>query len=564
MSARRPLGPILLSLAAAACSSSSPAPHAEPVQSSPAPVEQAAPVSRNVPALPQPDFLKYIPSDTPYLFAALSPLPPEYAAREYVSRLAAYERVRPAVEDLRKRRPREMRRLGFLIRLQVALLGEMGGSVSAEKLAAIGLDPSTVGVLYGLGMNPVVRVRLSDPARFASVLGRMARRLQPMERAALGSQRYYAARDDAVLWIIAVAGHDLVVALIPPAQRALWLPLILGQRAPQRSLAGDRRLDVLAAEHGLSPAGIGYADMKAIAASLGAALPAPCRDELVEMAGAMPRVAVGLTAATGEQMRARSAVEMRADVAGAIAGLRGEVPGSEAAAASSIEISAGLDMTALAGWLNGALGRITARPFRCPSLAWVNELARDQVATLRQAAASLGGVRGASFSVSEIEGLASGSADIFVLLGSDRPTDVLGRLTRALGVPAPQLSPGDPPVELASVLGGAFGKVHVALAPRALGLSLGADSGELAGRLAAGTIENPPLLTMRLDPQAVLPLLRLTTSGGDPRIASVDPDLARDLAEIDLLSLERFDDVRVTVRATPRGLDVEMDGKYAR
>jgi hypothetical protein len=69
---------------------------------------------------------------------------------------------------------------------------------------------------------------------------------------------------------------------------------------------------------------------------------------------------------------------------------------------------------------------------------------------------------------------------------------------------------------------------------------------------------------MRLDPQAVLPLLRLTTSGGDPRIASVDPDLARDLAEIDLLSLERFDDVRVTVRATPRGLDVAMDGKYAR
>ncbi len=71
--------------------------------------------------------------------------------------------------------------------------------------------------------------------------------------------------------------------------------------------------------------------MKSIAASLGAALPAPCRDELVEVAGAIPRVAVGLTAATGEQMRARSAVEMRADVAGAIAGLRGEVPGSEAA-----------------------------------------------------------------------------------------------------------------------------------------------------------------------------------------------------------------------------------------
>jgi len=563
MSARRPPWPILLSLAAA-CSSSSPAPRAEPAQTSPALAEQAA-ARREVPALPQPDYLRLIPADTPYLFAALSPLPADYAAREYVSRLAAYERVRPAVERLRKRRPKEMRRLGFLVRLQVALLGEMGGSVSAEKLAAIGLNPSTVGVLYGLGMNPVVRIRLSDPARFAAVLGRMTRQLQPIERGALGRQRYYAARDDAVLWIVAVAGRDLVVALIPPAQRALWLPLILGARAPERSLAGDRRLDVLAAEYGLSSAGVGYADMKAIAASLGAALPAPCRDELVEVAGAIPRVAVGLTGASAEQMRARSAVEMRADVAGALSGLRGEVPGSGApAGAAAIELSAGVNLPALVSWLNGSLGRISARPFRCPSLDWVNELAREQVATLRHAASSLGGVRGASFSVRAIEGLASGSADIFVLFGSDRPADVLARLTRTLGVPAPQLSPGDPPVELASALGGAFGRVHVALTPRALGLSLGADSGELAGLLAAGTVDNPPLLDFRLDPQSVLPLIRLTSTGGDPRIASIDPDLARDLADIDLRSLQRYDDLRITVRATPRGLDVEMAGKYAK
>lgn len=131
----------MLSLAAAACSSSSPAPPAEPARAGPAAVERAAPVPANVPALPQPDYLKYIPADTPFLFAALGPLPADYAAREYVSRLAAYERVRPAVERLRKRRPKEMRRLGFLVRLQVALLGELGGTVSPEKLAAIGMNP---------------------------------------------------------------------------------------------------------------------------------------------------------------------------------------------------------------------------------------------------------------------------------------------------------------------------------------------------------------------------------------------------------------------------------------
>ncbi|HKE13877.1 MAG TPA: hypothetical protein VKB80_03355, partial [Kofleriaceae bacterium] len=330
MFARRWCWPILLSLAAAC--SSSPAPQAQPTQAGQAAPPGArlsspqSPSGRAAAALPRPDFLRLIPADTPYLFAALAPVPAGYAAREYVSRLAAYEKVLPAVERLRRQRPAEMKRFPFLVRLQLALLAELGGKATPEKLAAIGLDPATTGALYGLGMNPVVRIRLSNPARFAAALDHMAPRLQPVERAALGGQRYYVARDEAMSWIAAVAGRDLVVALIPPAQRTLWLPLVFGQRAPQRSLAGGGELDQLAADYGLSPAGIGYADVAGMAAALGATMPAPCRAELVQLATAIPRVAVGLTSASGDEVRARSAVEMRADLAVALTALRGEVP----------------------------------------------------------------------------------------------------------------------------------------------------------------------------------------------------------------------------------------------
>jgi hypothetical protein len=173
-------------------------------------------------------------------------------------------------------------------------------------------------------------------------------------------------------------------------------------------------------------------------------------------------------------------------------------------------------------------------------------------------------VRGASLSVRDIAGLATGSADVFLLLGSDRPGQVLRRVAGALGVGAPRLKPGDPPTELPSALGGAFGVVHVALAPRALGLSLGAESSELASLLSAAAADHPPLFAIHLDPQALAPVLRLGGTAGDPRIAAVAPALARNLAELELAAFERFDQLRIIARATPRGLDIDFDASYAR
>ncbi len=569
MRARWLTWPILLSLAAACSSPPPPRPDATHAGSDPAaelaPAPAPAPAEPAVPALPRPDFLRLVPADTPFFFGALSPLPPGYAAHEYVSRLAAFEKIHPAMERLRRQRPKEMKRLGFLVRLQVALLGELGGAASAEKLAAIGLDPSTVGALYGLGMNPVVRVRLSDPVRFAAALGRMMAKLEPVERAALGGQSYYVAREDAVLWILAVSGGDLVIALVPPAGRAAALPLLFGQRVPERSLADDRRLDHLAAEYGFSPIGLGYADLSGMAISFGGALAGPCAEEVGQIAAAVPRAVVGLASASGEEVRARSMLETRSDLAGALMNLRGEVPSAEPpGVAAPLAISAAVDLRAVVAWLSGALAHMAGHPFRCPALAWLNDLTRSQGATLRQAGRVLANVRGASVAVRNLEGVATGSADFFFLFGSQRPGELLGQLAGALGAVPPTVDPGDPPVELASPLGSTFGTLHVALGRRAVGLSIGADGTELAALLSADVVDDPPLIQLHVDPQAVGPILRLGSAGGDPRIAALDPELARNLAEIEVSALERFDEVRMTVRATPRGLEVGLDGRYPR
>jgi hypothetical protein len=491
-------------------------------------------------------------------------MPARYAAREYLWRLASLEKVRPAIERLRRERPRELGRLGFLVRLQVALLAELGGA-TPEKLTAAGLDPSTVGAVYGLGMSPVVRVRLSDPARFAGVLDRMAARIGPVERAALAGQRYYAAREESLTWIAAVAGSDLVLALIPSGQRAALLPLILGQRAPERSLAADRTLDRLVAAYGFSTAGIGYADLVRWAGLLGASLRPPCSAELGTLALAVPRVAIGLTSASADEMRARSIVEVRPDLPAALMAMRGEAPRADPASAPPLEIAAAIDLGALTTQLGGALDRIGAQPFGCPSLAWLNDLARTQGGTLRRTARALANVRGASLAVRNIEAISTGGAHFFVLLGTERPGELLGQLASAIGAAKPSLEPGDPPVPLQPSPIGVFGPVHAGLGPRAVGLSLGAEPAELAEVLAAGTVDDPPLLFMHVDPQAVLQLLHLgVPQTGDARIAALDPELARQLAELEVSDIGRFDDVSVTARATARGLEVELNGRYVK
>jgi len=555
-----------LLLAIAASCSSPPAQRtgASPTAAAPAP----EPGDASTPLLPRPRMLRWVPADTAYFFGVLTPPAADHVEREYIARLAAYEQVLPAVERLRRARPSEMKRLSFLMRLELSLLAELGGTATREKLAGVGLDPVTVYAFYAIGMVPVVRIQLSDPARFSAVLARVAARLQ-IQRAALAGQTYYGAREDALYWVLAMVDGDLVAAMIPPDQRAAVLPAVLGQRAPARSMATDRGLDRLAASYGLSPSGLGYVSMVSLAAAVGGALPAPCRDELTAMAGAVPRVVLGTTAATGQEMRLHSVVEMRSDLSAALRDLRGEVPRAEptSSAAAAIEIAAALDVGALVGGLGSTLDRIRARPFRCAALGWLNDLARTQGKTLRQTGRALVGVRGASLAVRNIDGLTSGGADLFFLFGTDRPGDLLDRLASSMGARRPGLEPGDPPVELKLPIGALLGAVHGAIGRRAVGLSIGAEARELTEMLSADVVDDPPLFFMRIDPKVVAQLRALVVGNqpsADPRMASIDADLARKLADIDASANDRFAELSMIVRATQRGLEIDFAGRYAR
>jgi hypothetical protein len=61
--------------------------------------------------LPRPAFLRRVPADTPYVFAALAPMPPAYFDREYLSRVTAYQPLAEAFARLRRDKPDRFARL---------------------------------------------------------------------------------------------------------------------------------------------------------------------------------------------------------------------------------------------------------------------------------------------------------------------------------------------------------------------------------------------------------------------------------------------------------------------
>jgi hypothetical protein len=166
--------------------------------------------------------------------------------------------------------------------------------------------------------------------------------------------------------------------------------------------------------------------------------------------------------------------------------------------------------------------------------------------------------------VRNIEGLTLGKADLFFLFGTDRPGDLLDRLAAAMGTRRPRLQPGDAPVELKVPLS-SLGAVHGGVAPRAAGLSVGAEPAELTEMLSADAVDDPPMFFFRIDPGAVAQLRALIAGaapGADPRMAAADPDLARQLAEIESSDLDRFAEGITTARATQRGLEIDFVGRY--
>ena len=562
-SARSMLVAVALAVAATAVSGAAlPACGARPAGATTAPAAGATPRAAAEPrhrALPHPDLLRFVPAETPYLYAVLEPRPPEQAEADLVHRLAAYAPIAPRITDLARTHPEAYAHLGLLPRLAAAMTDALGGPVTARRLQAVGLDPATRLVVYGFLAMPVARIELSDASRFARFLdrvaGAMGGRQQTVDR-----RRYWVVTTGSMNILLAATDRHLIAALVPSKPTAIIARAVLSADPPVNNLAGDPRLDQVAADLDLSPAGIGWFDLQAVVKAVGPGLAPACRDELGALAKQVPGAEFGVREASSRRVSVASRVDLAPPLAASLAALLSDVPGNDprSAVPAALSVAAAIDLPASLSNLAGALDRVRQSPYRCPILAGLNRMADSTVNKIRQLASDpLMQVRGLSVRV-----MTGSKLGVLAFIGTRTPLALARAAAAALGSTLPAVQVGDPPVRL-NPTRTPMGPVNVVVRRGAVGVAIGGHDSELVELAGADPLPDPPLFFVHI---MVQPLMQLASMwprpAADPALAQAAPELARQLADIEGAGLTRYSEITVTGRATPRGLAILFASRY--
>ena len=347
--------------------------------------------------------LAFVPADTPYLIANLERMPkatvdaflqqsePLVAAwRSQLSlldaRLGDEDRAHPAAK--------------WLAAFQI----ELKDQTLAQAIAAMGLDTQALSALYGVGMVPVARLTLADPAAFRSFVARLEQRSgETLPTARIDDVDYWQiiSPEAPLRGIIAVQGQHLVATVAPVGDDSA-LRTLLGIDRPANPLRDGGDLAAINAKYGYVPYATGYIDSARIVAQLTApatpletaflqamkiekpAIDAVCQAEYAAMATAAPRLVIGYTTLEPKTSHAISRIELRKDIAQDLMTLRAPMPGLDAADGSAFNLGVALFPGELPTLANKWADAAAAAPWKCSSLTSLNQ----SFVELRQQAAN--------------------------------------------------------------------------------------------------------------------------------------------------------------------------------
>ncbi len=126
-------------------------------------------------------------------------------------------------------------------RLLKAFAAEFDGKTAEAALKNMGLDVKTGSAIYGLGLSPVARVALADPAAWDAFVGRLETAYgKKLDTADAGGQayRHVTLADSGVQLVIATVGKQAVVSLLPADAAQPLIRQALGVRSPGKEPPG--------------------------------------------------------------------------------------------------------------------------------------------------------------------------------------------------------------------------------------------------------------------------------------------------------------------------------------
>lgn len=479
------------------------------------------------------DPLAFAPADAPYAFGNLAPLP-ESVATHWMAQIDAQiplwrkqiDMVLKAVEhddatddedndeaEEDKVSPQDTvppELAGWLRALDAELAQAPTGAALAQRF---GLDGArSLSAIYGIGLVPVARITLADPAAWRAAVARLetnsGNTLATLELAGVDAGWRFPIPETPIQAVIAVVGKHLVVTLAP-LDDATALRQLLGVERPARSLADSGELQRLNKAEGFSDFGSGYVDTARLLAVFRApatpletaflsqfkiekpTLPAECEADVNLIVASFPRIVTGYTRLDETRMEAMGRIELSPAIAKDLMTLSAPTPGLAAAADAQVAMSFAFKAAALPALANKYASATAKAPWTCPALTGLNDAATSAREGLNNPAFYAAGPMANSVLL---------ALDRFAFnLAEEKLEDIGGQLVigseNAAGLIAmarnfvPQLAsfdlqPGAAPQqltldELATITSE---PVFVAMQPTALGIGIGDDQ---AGRLPA-------------------------------------------------------------------------------
>jgi hypothetical protein len=457
--------------------------------------------------------LAYIPADSPYVFAMVEPLPTNVtdAWAESFAPLGAFyeEMLKSTAANISKEGENA---LGAKIATAVA--AELQGKMSIAGLATIGVKPFTMSAVYGIGVVPVARIELSDPAAFAAFIDRIEARVgEKLPRGKAGELSFYrmGVDEDKLAGIMAIQGKHLVLTLAPREASDTLLRQLLGVDPPEQAYTPDQ-LVAFNKERGYLPYGSGYIDNvrlmqvlterrtgleKEFLAALDVkddTISPACKTEFAEIAARMPRLSFGYTELEPKRMDIRATLETDAALAAELKTLTAPVPGLGAEGTGMFSFGWGADLAKFAQFIEAHGAAVEAKPYTCEALLELNAGwadTREKVGN-PMLFAMASAFKGALASMTRFE-MTPGAPPVVsgkLVIASDNPKALLQLAGNAM--PALNTLPvkaGADPVPLpAGVLPPTVPPSHVAMSDKALGIAMG--EGEETGLVAY--INAPP------------------------------------------------------------------------
>jgi len=411
---------------------------------------QAVPSSRWT----APSILASVPADSPYVLALLEPVN-DALRRRVMQNLD--ERFAAALQKIDAVKGVDRKKLEPWMRALLAFTDELRGKPSATWLEQLGFNPRGRFVIYGLSMWPVSRIEINDGAKLKAAIERIlaAGGIQPQQRT-LDGRAYWVVGGTDFSFVASVLDHEAVLALLPTATLDAALPLVLGTRAPERSLAATTAVPDAMAQHHFLGFLVAYFDLHSIVnivagpnpgaldipirAATGPVAP-ECRTELDRLAAVMPRIAFGYRRFDERGFEATAVFEVAPATLAALRKLRAAVPEvtrrvpGHPLAVFGVAADPGEVVT----WLRDVTRGIHDQPFRC---AWFNSINSGAAELAGKVAQPLPptwrGLRGFSVTVDDASASPPSFTGHMVITGdrvADLVTSLAGTVPAIAGIP---------------------------------------------------------------------------------------------------------------------------------